>query len=1197
VAARGQQIEELKLVVDLQDNASAGLDRLNAQLRELGGGGHLQRIRQQSGVLSDVMKVFAGYLLGASKNMEALGQRYDQFADISKKTGAAAYSGTRDVAELGTGIRDLARTAELYGTTYAQIKTISEQMAAMGITAEQSVAITTRAIETQSEARRKYIKEGSLFTELIEKTARADLVLQLRADLAKAASPKEVENTWIKFFQTVEQETRKYYRATSEADMERQVAFNKRRVAEIVGFDEAILHAKLLKEEDKDRSDFLNQTAKSAKEIADHWDSIGVNVQKMKDLMSSPLYSASSPYVKGLALADKYTASIYSTLFNFKRDWSGTNFWTMFFDMPAELKTIIEFFRNPFGGGGNSGVGSQRAAPPSGGGGGPYGGAPMTQSGGANDLATQLGINSLPNRRGSTSPGTPGRMGTPQFFSGSGDTYGDPFGKGQKWRYSTNIEDRRGQGSSAASGMSGAQRKQNTQLLRDANEKLIALLSPGGGVGGTGGAGIGGITGGPGGGIIGRALGGASDGGGGARTPGVSGRRSSGGAPAQDVNAPQPPAMKSGGRYPNIENVKQAAKDQLLKEGANEEQAEKGANALVGQAIAESGLRSQYHDAGKGPGGAARGYVPSIYGADHARGQAMMRWMTANHLDPNNTANQARWMAYEVMHGGYGKSKAAILDPHPNQGRIADNLTVEYEAPQTRYSAATQAERRRNAQLAAGVKPPDPNQQQPPAAAPPPTAQQPNAQPQQPATAQPGKASGNQDPNQQGILLGFKGKNGAFDADAFNKYAASKKLRPVIIDEWETNKAVDQANALVKDHKGPVHVFGFSLGAQSAVSYVKQHPDTASATTVGAFHDTDLSRLATLPQFNNYPDFSTYSAPAGEGVRIPHAGTDPGGVSHVGGMAYVADRAAKGANLPPDSQGNAVAPTGTGDKHPLVTESQIGAEHRRWGIQSGLKRQLEYAGAINGLRVEVTSGGQPVSGTETRDGITAKHKGSHRHDYGGAADLVLYDAKDGHKLDMNNSADAVRMAAFTRSAVAAGASGVGAGQGYMGANTIHVGGGTPAYWGGEDGSPPAPWIASAWQEGRKNPVSAAEIDRVRNDAIKQANAKDTDTHGPTFANIDFHKVRTTIDTDSSPLTREMSRLGTVEGRLTADVVAPPGTRVTVLGTGAFKSTETSRRFMHAAAITHPDQDRAKQIMKTASITHPRSAPENQGHAL
>jgi hypothetical protein len=59
----------------------------------------------------------------------------------------------------------------------------------------------------------------------------------------------------------------------------------------------------------------------------------------------------------------------------------------------------------------------------------------------------------------------------------------------------------------------------------------------------------------------------------------------------------------------------------------------------------------------------------------------------------------------------------------------------------------------------------------------------------------------------------------------------------------------------------------------------------------------------------------------------------------------------------------------------------------------------------------------------------------------------------------------------------------------------------------------------------------------------------------------------------------------MSGKLHADVVAPPGTRVTVVGTGAFKKTEVNRRFTTG--------DIAKAVtgeQKTAQITAMHGTP-------
>ena len=213
-------------------------------------------------------------------------------------------------------------------------------------------------------------------------------------------------------------------------------------------------------------------------------------------------------------------------------------------------------------------------------------------------------------------------------------------------------------------------------------------------------------------------------------------------SPGRTTNAPAPSG--DGGRYPRMAEIKAATKEQLMKEGLTDQQAESASNVLVGQAIAESGLRSQYHDQGKSSG-AAGGYVPSIYGADRARGQAMVGWITAQGGDPRDPVWQGRYMAHESMTGRYPRTQRAFRSG--DQDAAADAATQEYEAPATRYSPYTLAERRRNARIAAGAGQP-PSQPAPaqrpipgavaPAARPAPaaaTAAQPARQPMPPPPA------------------------------------------------------------------------------------------------------------------------------------------------------------------------------------------------------------------------------------------------------------------------------------------------------------------------------------------------------------------------------------------------------------------------------------------------------------------------------
>jgi hypothetical protein len=155
-------------------------------------------------------------------------------------------------------------------------------------------------------------------------------------------------------------------------------------------------------------------------------------------------------------------------------------------------------------------------------------------------------------------------------------------------------------------------------------------------------------------------------------------------------------------KYPRMGEIKAAMKNQLIREGVPADRAEMGANVLVGQAIAESGLKSQYHDTGKRLG-AAGGYVPSIYGADLKRGKGMTAWIKSKGGDPNDTVWQGRYMSHEWM-TKFPKLKKAMLDPNVDMRQLSKLGTTDYEAPASRHSPHTQQERYNNAKLAERVQ-------------------------------------------------------------------------------------------------------------------------------------------------------------------------------------------------------------------------------------------------------------------------------------------------------------------------------------------------------------------------------------------------------------------------------------------------------------------------------------------------------------
>lgn len=131
------------------------------------------------------------------------------------------------------------------------------------------------------------------------------------------------------------------------------------------------------------------------------------------------------------------------------------------------------------------------------------------------------------------------------------------------------------------------------------------------------------------------------------------------------------------------------------------------------------------------------------------------------------------------------------------------------------------------------------------------------------------------------------------------------------------------------------------------------------------------------------------------------------------------------------------------------------------GATRSLPISPELASAMSflpdlGLTMEVYSGGQPGIGEG------GARVGSTRHDHGGAADVMFYDAT-GRMLDWNNPNDVATFQEIVRRAKAAGVTGIGAGDDYMGAGRMHVGFGNPGVWGaGGKGANAPDWLVSAY---------------------------------------------------------------------------------------------------------------------------------------
>jgi hypothetical protein len=1146
------QFEQLRLQVDLQDDAMAGLQRLQRELNELqrSNRGFMEATRRHTSILGEFTKNLGIELRGVQKSFEGMSQHIGGAAVKAAGLSFMFYNASKGMAEFGTGIRETSRWAEAAGISYSRAVNILDQLSRAGIEGEKGARMIAQIGEAHAEAMR--ITGSKMFEEL-RNQIRPDIANEFQRKFASAVKREDQFNAIKEMFEGIETEVRRLNSTRSETYIQEQIALGKRTAARILGVDVEIDHVKSLHELDKKRSDLLETREKNAKAIAEDWDNTMANMKQIKDFFLSDAFRPDRGPARMIHDMRVGTEATYKILQSMESILSGHQLFE-YFSMTPSFKAGMDFFNKMIdwargtGGGKRATVGGHDL--------GPLVGQPWTppEEQGNDDLANKLGAGSLsPLKPGGRSLGW-----QPQRFSGGGEETGQWFGG----RLSTNIEDHR-----RAVTEDTEDRTTNSKLLKQVNEKLFQILNPPGGAGGRGGGGVGlgggaaGLaaafrSGGGGGGGGGRGF--TSDSGGGSGVRGGGGATGGGGARGTSGDTgykgsiPQPSAATKGGRYPNIENVKASAKDQLIKEGYTAEQAEIGANALVGQAIAESGLRSQYHDQGK-KSGAAGGYVPSIYGADHSRGQAMMKWMKDNNLDPNDTSNQARWMAHEAQQ--YKGVVAELKKEHPDQGRVADVLTTDFEAPKTRYSPATQAERRRNAQIAAGVGAPKEIQQ--------PTTTTPPATGPQAAAPSPDADKGAGDK----VMIGFRGVGGAFDEAAFNAHARALGYRPVVMKSDNIGENNAQASEFIKNNpNSKIALYGFSKGTQAVSTFVQNNPNVKvdKVVTVAPFRSYNLDHLKKY-DWDNFPDFSSGKiGPEGSGFKIQTEEHAKKAQQEVVTRLYGQKPEETQQTQQAKKQGDTPAPaeqTGPG-----VYQGQAGHQ-RPEAINPRLHGQLGAISGETGVGFDIFSGGEQEHGW---------HSGSGRHMHGGAADTTMYVMENGKKryLQADNAEDRAKIQQVIASARRHGVTGIGIGPGYMEGHegtAIHIGGGHEAHWGaGNSGANSPKWTVDAFEHPDKFPATFAGDTGAKSEPSKlPPTPSHPDYSGHAGAEMDMHKIRTTIDKTSSA---DKAQIETT-GHLKADVIAPPNVKIQMAGTGAFKKTELVRHLTGGAGkIVHPHSD-------------------------
>lgn len=285
------------------------------------------------------------------------------------------------------------------------------------------------------------------------------------------------------------------------------------------------------------------------------------------------------------------------------------------------------------------------------------------------------------------------------------------------------------------------------------------------------------------------------------------------------------------------------------------------------------------------------------------------------------------------------------------------------------------------------------------------------------------------------------------------------------------------------------------------------------------------------------------------GQRFSTIGSHPDRTVARMGQAERAIRAA-GQTGTADAQG--APPTGGGG----VREAQAQvAGVRKGALDPRLRDALAYASEQTGLRALVTSGGQRMAGAP---GAT----GSHRHDLGRAGDFNLVDEK-GNTVSPNDP----RALRFAEEAATAGAGGAGAS--YMSDPTkIHMG---ITGSGAEVGKGLGAYAGSA----AFRAAVARGIERSKTEQVgilaAQQERRGLAERGAGSRGVPHLAAQQELDRQISG--RELDKTPSVNvngsGKISVEVKAPAGAKTSAEGDGLFKKTEISRQVQMEPAAGGP----------------------------
>ena len=290
--------EELRLTVTLADNASAGLEKLQAQLKELGGGGstggnkHVEKLNEGTKALTETVSKMTGSFGEAFKSLGML-----RLGFVGGVAGLAAFGyemakQMKDLGEYTEKLRGLGQLGKDIGVDPGAIKNISEQLKVFGVSAEQSEAALSKFAGKMAELQRDpRVRMG-----ILQQTDPRHL-----ADMNRLLDSINKATNFEDKLNAVRQGGEDVYRnARRRGESEERAADERRIFLQGLNYDLLLGRAGELKKRSQEEKDADDKRITNATAYATLLGQIEQKWENITELMRDPLFGPDSPLVAGL---------------------------------------------------------------------------------------------------------------------------------------------------------------------------------------------------------------------------------------------------------------------------------------------------------------------------------------------------------------------------------------------------------------------------------------------------------------------------------------------------------------------------------------------------------------------------------------------------------------------------------------------------------------------------------------------------------------------------------------------------------------------------------------------------------------------------------------------------------------------------------------------------------------------------------